>query len=1516
MIKHSLLFFICVLFCVPLFGQDIPLSHGGLLDKVYDHYGNTYSLADININNPGKPGPAPALISCETNSYFRLFFETGCGMDDINDPVHAQRRAVVCQVFRDLSGFINSPLSGNNNRVNIWVRRINNVVTNPNNVLGVGSSFYVLPTNTLAGVGGIADNEIWKTIHTGQDSFDNVAAPLAPMGQSGNTGQFFHGLIAFNFNTDNTIPINWHTDLTQSTQAGHYDLYSAVLHEVTHALGVNSLIGQTGESIFGPNARYFNRYDTFLITNSNVPLITTGSACGLYNHAFNSSLSDNVLHPNPGNCSAVVSCANSIKFAGTTPLPVHTPNCWSQVSSLHHFEDQLFPTCTNPAGDDAYFLMCNSVSTGVTRRYLKKEERSALCDLGYSMNTQYGASTTVNGSYTGTYYYTRVDVCEGIVVAGINDGIAPNNTYLYVGEANTPITISGLLANDTNATFFECLEDITAASNLSTTSGTSGTNIDFSSAVTGMHLLRYIPVNGLQRGNITYVFVRVTAPPASAGCNPVASACDLIINGNFESHGNNLPTAYDTTTPSNPNNPEPDQFERACGWFAPGLSTPDYFYDHPGAGPVGVPCNTSGYEPDRYAAQGHKGYVGMGFNQIYPTLSPVESIGTRLSAPLAPGTTYQLSFDVSLAEFRRQRLGSFQAYITSIPPEQTSGHYFTDLTQGVFVTSNPASFPANTSGWQTITLTFTTGQNQTGLEYVYIGGPGGPTVFPGNIPNPNAVQFAPGGSPIAVSGCPTPGGTPSQTLGYYFVDNVSLVATGGATFDIPASICGAATLSDLTPYLASVATNGVFTGPGVSLTGGVYSFNSSVAGAGTHTISYTYNNSVDCPITLTDNILVNPATIPVFVKVGPRCAGIRYAPLPTTSVNGVTGTWALISSNPPAYTYQFTPTVGQCATTATMTVFVYPNVPVDAVDDNYTSTPISQDTGGVTPSVFANDFYDSALINGTTMQHVTVSIVSSQIVGATISSSGVITVPANAPIGTYTVTYQLSLIGCGTSDTATVTIFIDKPFTTTPVISNSVRANHQVNTIDLQGGKIIISGFFTTYNNIATNTIARLNTDLTLDTSFLATGPTAAGGMPSDVAVQSNHKVIVVGSFAGFNGGSNGHGLARLNFDGSVDTSFNSGGSGFNAVVPAAESCAIQTDQKILIGGYMFTTYNGVACGKVVRLNTDGSIDPSFTFPSVGFAYVRKIIVQTDGKILVLGSFTGSLFAPATNVQLFRVNADGSFDNTFTPSVAVSTGGTNCGNCYTGFAMTNMVLQPDGKIIAVGAFSSYNGLARTNIVRLTSSGAVDMTFNPSASTDRAILEVILEPMSNKLLVAGEFTSFSGTPVSKMIRLTTNGMLDTSFNIGSGTLDSTGSTIINNNIVVLKKQPDGKLITGGKFTSFNGITAGNITRIFGDNGIQSRGIETWHSEPEIDINHSDANVKVYPNPSRDVFNIDLGKQASKFTEITVYNLLGSAIYKAHWVNDEINSVDLSGLPTGYYIARIGGDKNIEVKLLKN
>ncbi len=420
------------------------MSPNGVLDNVFDNYGNKYNLLDVLIN-PNKTSSSTTLSNCSANSYFNLYFETGCGMEIVGDANHDQRRLVVCKVFEDISNFINSPLTATGNKVNIWVRNINAIPNVINSVLGLATGFYTGPSSNISG--GIIENEIWKTIHLGVDSYSNISAPLVPnSANASSTGFYYHGMVAFNFNNINNLPVvNWNNNLGTSCPANKYDLYSVALHEITHALGFASLINSSGNSKLGANFKYFSRFDKFLKNNSsNDFLLTTSNTynSALYDYGFNPLLNSSILQPQTTPTSPCSTdntiCGSSIKYVGTNTVPVYTPNCFANESSLSHFEDQCFNNTTNNLlyGNNFYFVMSDTNGSGITKRYLKPEERNTLCDIGYSTKTTYGSASTYQGIPPANYYGNVV--CGGISVAGINDGLNPDGSYAFIGNIINP----------------------------------------------------------------------------------------------------------------------------------------------------------------------------------------------------------------------------------------------------------------------------------------------------------------------------------------------------------------------------------------------------------------------------------------------------------------------------------------------------------------------------------------------------------------------------------------------------------------------------------------------------------------------------------------------------------------------------------------------------------------------------------------------------------------------------------------------------------------------------------------------------------------------------------------------------------------------------------------------------------------------------------------------------------------------------------------------------------------------
>jgi uncharacterized delta-60 repeat protein len=330
-------------------------------------------------------------------------------------------------------------------------------------------------------------------------------------------------------------------------------------------------------------------------------------------------------------------------------------------------------------------------------------------------------------------------------------------------------------------------------------------------------------------------------------------------------------------------------------------------------------------------------------------------------------------------------------------------------------------------------------------------------------------------------------------------------------------------------------------------------------------------------------------------------------------------------------------------------------------------------------------------------------------------------------------------------------------------------------------GKIIIAGSFNSYNGTARNYIARLNSDGSLDSTFnIGTG---ANNIIRSINLQTDGKIIVGGNFTTFNGTAINR-IVRLNSDGTIDVTFNPG-TGPNGFIT---SSMLQPDGKIIIVGG-FNSYNGTAINSIARLNSDGTLDSSFNpGTGVGSSTISTLALQPNGKILIGGIF--SSYNGTTINCLARVNSNGTFDATF-----------NLGTALNGSVET-ISIQPDGKIIIGGGFTTFNGTSRNNIARLSSIGALDLTFNPGTGANATIRSSLIQP-DGKIIVGGDFTTFNGSAINNINRLSSTGTSDATFVTGNGA---------NGTIRSFSLQADGKIIMGGDFTAYKGLAGTYISRI--------------------------------------------------------------------------------------------------------
>lgn len=343
-------------------------------------------------------------------------------------------------------------------------------------------------------------------------------------------------------------------------------------------------------------------------------------------------------------------------------------------------------------------------------------------------------------------------------------------------------------------------------------------------------------------------------------------------------------------------------------------------------------------------------------------------------------------------------------------------------------------------------------------------------------------------------------------------------------------------------------------------------------------------------------------------------------------------------------------------------------------------------------------------------------------------------------------------------------------------------------------GRLLIGGNFTTVHGSPQVRMARLLANGSVDSSF-SVGQLGLNEFVNAIVVQPDGRILIGGNFTSVNGVARRF-LARLNANGTLDTTF---GANLPVLNNRVFSMALQQDGRIVIGG-TFNTVNGQAPGGIARLNSDGSLDTSFT-RGLGVNILSgtfAIALRSDGRILIGGIFTE--VQGVARGSIARLNPDGTLDSSFGNGLAGIVGN--------GFpTVSSLRLQPDGRILVGGLYTSINGVPRQGIARLNADGSLDTSFaNGLPGADGRVHAVDLRP-DGKILIAGDFTSVHGSPRGRIARLLANGSLDSGF--GGGL--SGASARIN----AMQVQPaDGRILIGGIFSTLNDEPRGALARLVG------------------------------------------------------------------------------------------------------
>jgi uncharacterized delta-60 repeat protein len=250
-------------------------------------------------------------------------------------------------------------------------------------------------------------------------------------------------------------------------------------------------------------------------------------------------------------------------------------------------------------------------------------------------------------------------------------------------------------------------------------------------------------------------------------------------------------------------------------------------------------------------------------------------------------------------------------------------------------------------------------------------------------------------------------------------------------------------------------------------------------------------------------------------------------------------------------------------------------------------------------------------------------------------------------------------------------------------------------------------------------------------------------------------------------------------------------GAGFDYGV---ESVVVQPDGKLLVGGG-FGTYQGQPAKALARLNADGTLDASFALGTGFNDNVQSLAVQADGKVLVGGFFTSYQGQPANN--LIRLNADGSRDAGFALGAGFDQ------------VVLSVAVQADGKVLVGGGFSTYQGTPANLLARLNADGRLDTSFATGTGFNSATVNSVVVQADGKVLAAGSFSTYQGQLAGRIIRLNTDGSRDPGFTTGTG---FTTSKTFGSNVLALAVQADGQVVVGGYFTGFYNQAALNLARL--------------------------------------------------------------------------------------------------------
>lgn len=377
------------------------------------------------------------------------------------------------------------------------------------------------------------------------------------------------------------------------------------------------------------------------------------------------------------------------------------------------------------------------------------------------------------------------------------------------------------------------------------------------------------------------------------------------------------------------------------------------------------------------------------------------------------------------------------------------------------------------------------------------------------------------------------------------------------------------------------------------------------------------------------------------------------------------------------------------------------------------------------------------------------------------------------------------------------------------------KASGQVNSFAVQSdGRILIGGTFVSLDPNSTddadvdvttrNYLARLNADGTVDTSFTL----QTNGTVRTIKLLESGQILIGGAFSTI-GDQTRNGLARIGTGGAVE-SFNPN------ILGTVASIGVQSDGRIVVGGNFSTvnpnttdTTTAITRNNLARLNTDGTLDSGFD-PNAN-SVVESVLITTDQQIYIAGSFTtltpNSSSQPVVRNRIARLNTDGTIDTGFNPNangmVATLLPGPNESILLAG---SFTALHPESVIWVGGEFNQIGGITAPRLARLNLDGNGDSNFLPQPN---ASVKAMALRTDGSILVSGNFTEIGGATRAYLARFSSSGVLNPAF-----------AAAPNGPVSALAQDGNGRILIGGDFTQVSGTSRSRLARLTADGALDT------------------------------------------------------------------------------------------------